>query len=214
MPITELALLRLSPGITIENPTLRSNLSHAKTIMQNYTGHTFYYMQQSADPAYIYIIGEWDSLAQHLNDFIPGRDNQVVLEGLAGLLTVPRLEHIDVSHAELPLPRSDRERETALRGELVWSIGRYFVRRGEKAAFQEAFEDEKQGLQDFVTGGRVGGGWRVDGEEEKEEFVLLSSWKSVGQYGEFGETEGFREYGRVGEFVDGADIKHVRLLDI
>jgi quinol monooxygenase YgiN len=210
MTITELALLLLSPDITIDNPALRSNLSHAKSIMQNYTGNIFYYMQQIEDPAYVYIIGEWDSLAQHLNDFIPGRDNQVVLEGLEGLLTVPRLEHIDAPHAELPLPRTDVEREKALRGELVWSIGRYFVRGGGKEAFQE----DRQFLQDCVTERRVGGGWRVDGEEEREEFVLLTRWKSVEQHGESGKTEGCKEYARIGGFVDGVEIKHAKLLDI
>jgi hypothetical protein len=50
MPITELALLHLTPGTTIDDAALRSNLSHAKTVLQNYTGRTFYYMQQTEDP--------------------------------------------------------------------------------------------------------------------------------------------------------------------
>jgi quinol monooxygenase YgiN len=214
MTITEIALLLLSPGTMVDNPDLRSNLSLAKTTMQNYTGHTFYYMQQVEDPAYIYIIGEWDSLDQHMNEFIPGPDNQAVLEGLKDLLTVPRLEHIDAPHADLPLPKTETLRERALRGELVWSIGRHFVKSGEREAFQEMLEENQQYLQDYVTEGSIGGGWRVDKEEGKDEFVLVCPWKSVEQHMEFGKTEGFKKYGGIREYIDGAEIKHARLLDV
>jgi quinol monooxygenase YgiN len=214
MTITEIALLLLSPDITISNPDLRSKLSHAKTIMQNYTSHTFYYMQQIEDPAYIYIIGEWDSLDQHMNHFIPGPENQAVLASLKDALTVPQLEHIDAPHSVLPLPRNSAKRERALRGELVWSISRHFVKLGEKAAFQETFDANKQYLQEFVTEGTIGGGWRVGKEDGREEFVLFCLWKSVEQHLEFRETKAFERYGRIREFFDGVEIRHVRLLDI
>jgi quinol monooxygenase YgiN len=214
MTITEVALLLLSSGITIDDSDLRSNLSLAKTIMQDYTGHTLYYMQQIEDPAHIYIIGEWGSLDQHMNHFIPCPENQAVLASLQDALTVPRLEHIDAPHAALPLPKNPRQFEQALRGELIWSISRHFVKDREKQAFHDTFNAKKQYLQDFVTEGTIGGGWRVDKEDGKEEFVLFSPWKSVEQHMQFAETEGWKEYGRIGEFVEGADFKHAKLLDI
>ena len=106
MAITEIALLHLSPNVTILDPDLRSALSNAKMIMQRYTNRAFYYFQQVEDPTYIYIFGEWDSLDQHMNQFIPGAENQALLQSLKGLLTVEWLLHIDASHAELPLPAS------------------------------------------------------------------------------------------------------------
>jgi heme-degrading monooxygenase HmoA len=214
MTITEIALLLLSSGITLDNTDLRSNLSLAKKTMDHFTGYNFYYMQQIEDPAYIYIIGEWDSLDQHMKGFIPGPDNQALLEDLKDLLTVTWLEHIDASHAELPLPKDERRKGQALRGEMVWSIGRHFVKSGEKDAFKETFEENKQYLQEYVTEGRVSGGWRVDKEEGKEEYVLFSPWKSVEQHMGFGKTEGFQKYGRIRKHIDGAEIKHARLLDI
>jgi quinol monooxygenase YgiN len=214
MTITEVALLLLSSGITINDPDLRSNLSRARTIMQNYTGHTFYYMQQIEDPAYIYIIGEWASLDQHMNHFIPGPENQAVLASLQDALTVPQLEHIDAPHSTLPLPKNSTQFEQALSGNLIWSISRHFVKDGEKQAFQDTFDAKKRYLQDFVTEGTVGGGWRVDREGGKEEFVLISPWKSVEQHVEFAETEGFQEYERIREFIEGVDVKHAKLLDI
>jgi hypothetical protein len=56
MTITEIALLHLSQDITIDDADVRSKLVHAKSVMQNYTGRTFYYLQQVEDPTYIYIL--------------------------------------------------------------------------------------------------------------------------------------------------------------
>ena len=214
MRITELALLHLSCGVTVDSAALRSNLSHAKTVMQNCTGHTFYYMQQLEEPALVYIVGEWDSLDQHMNEFIPSAENQAVLESLKDALTVERLEHIDVPHANLPLPKSEAQVEQARRGELIWSIGCYYIKDGAKHDFRDSFEANKQYLQDFVTEGTIGGGWRIDKEDNKEEFVLLSPWKNVEQHLGFGKTEGFQKYAQIQKYIDGADIKHCKLLDI
>lgn len=212
--ITEVALLLLLPGIAIEDAALRSKLSHAKTIMQDYGNRAFYYMQQVENPSNIYIIGEWASLDQHLNQFIPGPENQAVLQSLNGSLTVERLMHIDVPHADLPLPKNATQKEQAYRGDLVWSIVRHFVKCGEKEDFQQSFDENKHYLQDYVTEGTIGGGWRIDKEDNKEEFVLFEPWKDVQQHVDFAETEGFKKYGQIREYIDGADIKHAKLLDI
>jgi quinol monooxygenase YgiN len=216
MPLTELALLHLTPRTTIDNAALRSKLSHAKTVMQNYTGRTFYYMQQTEDPSCIYIIGEWDSLNQHVNHFIPSSDNQALLESLKDDLTADtRLEHLDVAHADLPLPTSAAQREQARRGEIVWGIVHHNVKTGEKQQFLDSFHANKEYLQEFVTEGRIGGGWCVGNEGSEEEvFVLVIPWKSVQQHEEFGRSDGFQKYVRITEFIDGADIKHAKLLDI
>jgi quinol monooxygenase YgiN len=214
MPITEIALLHLAPGVVAENVNLRTNLSHAKTVMQNFTNHTFYYLQQTEDPAYIYIIGEWESLDQHLNQFIPSVDNQAVLESLKDVLTVDWLEHIDASHANLPLPKDEAQLKAAQCGELIWSIARNFVKEGEKLVFQETFDANKHYLQDHVTEGTIGGGWRIDKEDQKQEFVLFCPWKGVQQHLDFGKTEAFQKYAQIREHMDGAEIKHAKLLDI
>lgn len=209
MAITEIALLRLSPGVTTHNPDLRSALSHAKTVMQSYTSRNFYYFQQTEDPSYIYIFGEWDSLDQHLNQFIPSADNQAVLQSLKDLLSVEWLLHIDVPHTELPLPAS----QPAHQGQIVLGIGRHFIKDGEKTEFQQSFEANKLYLQDYVTQGRFGGGWRVDNGDGKDEWVLLTPWETVEQHYGFAQTAGFEKYGRIRDHIDGAEIKHATLLD-
>jgi hypothetical protein len=69
-------------------------------------------------------------------------------------------------------------------------------------------------LQGFVTEGTIGGGWRIDAEDGRDEFVLFSPWKSIEQHLEFGKTKAFERYGGIRDFIDGAEIRHVRLLDI
>ena len=218
MPITELALLHLTPGTTIEDAALRSKLSHAKTVLQNYTGRTFYYMQQTEDPSCIYVIGEWDSLDQHLNDFIPSADNQALLESLKDAITVDsNLEHLDVSNAELPLPTTQAQLEQARRGELVWSIVHCNVKADERHRFLDAFNEELRFLQGHINElkGKTGRGWCVNGKGDKGNVsVALCPWKSVEQHLGFGKTEGYAEVGDIGDFVDEIDVKHAKLLDI
>ncbi|KAI4925185.1 uncharacterized protein J4E92_007223 [Alternaria infectoria] len=211
MPITELALLHLTPGTTPESPTLRTNLSHAKTVLQNYTNRTFYYMQQISDPSCIYVMGEWDSLDQHLNDFIPSAENQALLESLKDYITVDsNLEHLDVPNAELPLPRGDEELERARRGEQVWSITHYTIKAGKREAFEVQFREMKEKLEDGV-----GGGWCVGKKEgEDDVFVTLFAWRTVAEYELFGKGKEREASAYTGECVERNDVTHVRLLDI
>ncbi|KZM22831.1 uncharacterized protein EKO05_0001576 [Ascochyta rabiei] len=210
MTITEIALLHLSPDVAVDDAKLRSKLVRAKTVMQEFTGRSFYYLQQIEDPTYVYIVGEWESLSQHMNDFIPGSDNQAVLESLRGLMSVEWLLHIDVPHAGLPLPSTVTNKHKAP----VYGIVRHYIKDGQKSQFQQTFDMEKHNLQEFVTKGDFGGGWRVDKEGNKDEWVLLTPWTSVEQHHAFAETDGFANYGKIREHIDGAEIKHARILDI
>lgn len=209
MPITEIALLHLLPNVTIDDENLRSNLAHAMTVMQGYTGRTFYYLLQVEDPTYIYIVGEWDSLHQHTNEWIPSAENQALLGSLKALVGVDWLMHIDTPHTNLPLPGAGATEQN----NPVFAIVRHFVKDGEKPRFEETFGAEKQHLQDFVTEGKIGGGWRIDGDA-KDEWVLFTPWKSVEQHHAFVETDGFTKYSKIRQHLEGADIKHARILDI
>jgi heme-degrading monooxygenase HmoA len=210
MTVTEIALLHLSQGVMISDADVRSKLAHARTVMQEYTGRTFYYLQQVENPSCIYIIGEWESLDQHMNDFIPSAENQALLENLKELLSVEWLLHIGAPHAALPLPASAQNQAKAS----VYALVRHYVKNGQGAQFQETYENEKRHLQAFVTEGTIGGGWRVDNDGDEEEWMLLTPWTSVEQHHAFAETAGFAEYGRIREHIEGAEIKHARILDM
>jgi quinol monooxygenase YgiN len=214
MTITEIALLHLTSSATIEDVTLRSVLAQAKAVMQDYTGNTFYYFQQIEDPSYVYIFGEWESLDQHMNHFIPSAANQALLESLKDKVAVHWLLHANVSHADLPLPKSDDEMAEARRGELVLSVARHFVKEGKKQTFQETSEAKKHYLQDYITKGTMGGGWRIEVEGGKDEWVLLCPYTDVQEHLDFAKTEAFEHYAQIREYIDGAEIKHVKLLDV
>jgi heme-degrading monooxygenase HmoA len=207
MTITEIALVRLLPPTSADDVTLRSKLGHAKVVMEKYTGRKFYYLQQIEDPSLIYIVGEWDSLDQHMNDFIPSADNQAVLESLKTELTVEWLLHADTPHANLPFPP-----KTGASG--VYSITRHFVKSGEKEKFMETFEANKHLLQEYVSEGTIGGGWRLDKEDGKEEFDLFIPWTEMEQHFAFGKSEAFLKYAQIRDHIDDAEIKHAKLLDI
>lgn len=206
--------MRIVPGGAAEDPKLRSNLAYAKDVMQRYTNNTFYYLQQIEDPSYIYIIGEWESFDQHMNHFIPSADNQALLERLKDQLTVEWLLHADVSHAGLPLPKTEAEMINGREGKLVMSMGRHFVKDGQRKRFQNTFDANKASLQDYITEGTKGGGWRIDKEGDKEEWFLMCPWTSVEQHLDFAKTEGFQKYARIQDHLDSADVKHAKLLDI
>ena len=93
-------------------------------------------------------------------------------------------------------------------------MGRHFIKDGQRENFQNAFDENQAKLQDYVTEGMIGGGWRVDKEGEKEEWFLMCPWNSVEQHLDFAKTEDFQKYARSEDHLDGADIKHAKLLDI
>ncbi|KAF2497918.1 hypothetical protein BU16DRAFT_580486 [Lophium mytilinum] len=222
MTITELALLRLLPPTTSTTPSLLSALANAKTVMESYTHHRFHILQQVEDPTLLYILGEWDSLTQHMEGFIPSATNQALLTSLHGIVEVVSLTHYDVPLTQLPVPDAveKKGRRGNGNGKGVVSIARHFVKAGQKGKFEEAFEANKGELQEYVAPGVCGWGWRVDrekeeeGQGEREEFVLFSPWESVDAHVGFGKTEAFERYAGFREWIDGADVKHARVLEL
>jgi quinol monooxygenase YgiN len=197
MTVTELALLQLKNGL---NEKVKRVLGKAKKAMQDYSGRTFYYLQQIEDPACIYVLGEWESLEQHYDGFIPSKLNQDLLEELKDEIEISWLSHLDEPVSDIPLDAS------------VLSLGRHIITASNREAFANCFAENKKFLDAFVTEGKATGGWKLDEGRENEEFVLLAPWKEVQQHGEFGKSEGFKEYFKIKEFIAEADIKHVKVL--
>ncbi|KAL6708408.1 hypothetical protein ACN47E_002671 [Coniothyrium glycines] len=214
MPITEIALLGLLPGASIDDVHLRSKLARAKSLMQNYTGRSFYYFQQLEDPSQLYIFGEWDSLEQHMEDFIPGPENQAILALLKDDLGVEWLQHIDTPHTNLSLPKTDAQKTQALEGQLMWNITRHWVKDGCRESFTQALSEGMPELGVLATEGISAGGWRVDKENGKDEFVMLSPWKSMEQCSEVVDPETAEWNGEMTKYTDRVEVRHMRLLDI
>lgn len=206
MTVTELALLRLLPPTTVSTPSLMATLAKGKTAMQNFTGRRFYYLQQVEDPALIYVFGEWESLDQHMNGFVASSENKELLDVLKDQMVIEWVVHLDVEHKDLP------SAEEVSDGAKVYSIGRHFVKAGQKSDFSETFQGNKHNLQGYVTQGKIGGGWRVDRDGDKEEWVLFCPWKNVDEHMGFVNNEGFAEYAKIRDHIDGVDIKHAMVI--
>lgn len=198
MVVTELALLRLLPPTMIDDTVLRSKLANAKRVMENYTKRRFYFAQQIEDPAMVYVIGEWDSLGQHMEEFIPSEANQALLDSLKDELTVEWLIHIAVPHEDLPLAKAVSDVE-----QNVLSIGRHFVLDGKRDDFERLFEDKKHYLQGYISEDNIGGGWRVDPENGDGEFVLLCS-----------RVEQHKGSAQMREVLSGEEVRHAKILDL
>jgi heme-degrading monooxygenase HmoA len=169
-------------------------------------------LSQIEEPSVFYILGKWESVSQHVHEWIPSETNQAIMGGLADDVELVFLEHLEI-------PSSDA---TGVPGEVpltadVVAIGRYFVSDGDKRAFQGTFNEKKHHVERFKEGKGICGAWREDkevGEEGngKEEFVLFSEWTSVNEHMQFAESEGFKEFAKIKEFLSGAEIRHATVV--
>ena len=209
MPVTELALLHLPPSSLPLSPSLKSKLLSAKQAMEEFTSHTFYFYTQLQDPAYIHIIGTWESVTQHREVWIPSEENQALLRMLEGEVEVEWMGHVDFELGDgvvmgdvLPLRNEDE----------VIAIERFFV-ADEKT---NEFEGDL-GPSGLPTIGY--GGWKVhEGngglEDGKAEHVRLTSWDSIDHYRKFLEAGEGKTLARIQESVSGFEVKHATSLGL
>jgi len=203
-PVLELASLRLNEGTKVTDEYLLSILRQAKQAMEASSGlGDFLYLQQVEDPAIIYIVGRWPSVAYHYDVFIPSAVNQHILKALADKVSVEWLFHVDVSQNILPFTKAP-----------VTAIVRHFLAPGERPAFDATFARYNSPLTN-ATNSRMEGGWRVDKEEEaKEEWVLFTGWERVEEHTAFGDSEEFKEYAKIKDHLVGAEVKHAVTLHL
>jgi heme-degrading monooxygenase HmoA len=210
MAVTELALLHLLPPTNATDASLLSHLRQAKSAMEASSGFPFHFFHCLEDPSLIFILGGWPSVQYHMEEWIPSKENQELLEVLKDEVEVEYMFHLDLDRKEREVPV----------GTVVMAFGRHFIRSGEKEGFERVFEEVKGKLEGFIGGKeRVVGAWRVDWgyvngeapkghEKEKEEWVLFTGWESKERHMEFAQTEEFMAYSRIRAFVEGADTKH------
>lgn len=206
MPVTEVAILPLSPSVDLSDEAFRAKLRKTQRIMANAFGtpsrRRFVYYQGVEDPRSLYLLGEWDSAAEHWDEFLPSPENQEQLALLQDDLDIPSIEmhHVAVPMAQVPIDAA------------VISIGRHRVRPEDQMAFEESFEACRPWLDGYVRREKKpAGGWRIEkatGKEAEEEWVLLGGWDSVEEHGKFADADGFEKYARIKEFVQGCEVRH------
>jgi heme-degrading monooxygenase HmoA len=219
MPVTELACLRLTNNLPLTDPTnqlTESTLSAGLKAQAEYTNAATYLLTQIEDPSYIYILGKWESVAQHVDEWMPSPTNQKVMRELSGNLEVVWLQHFDCDPSLGVSDTAEGGTDEGIPYDApVVAIGRYFISPFTKAGFETTFAEAKHHLKEFKGPRKIAGGWRVDKEVDesgnaKEEYVQFTGWDTVEEHSSVAESEGFKDFARIKHFMQGAEMKHAR----
>lgn len=223
MAVTELALFHLKSNKSLDSPEnerIKSKLLSAIKAQAAYASYPVYLFSQVEDPSYLYLLGGWDSVETHMKEWIPSAENQQLLSTLQDGVEVIWLQHIDIEPPSHAIPKLNNKSgwPTIPLAAPVIAIGRHFLGTSKKDEFQNTFNANKHYLEAFTEPRSLGGGWRSDPElaEDgengyKEEFVLFSGWDTVADHFKFAESDGFIDFSKIRETLDGAEIKHVIL---
>ncbi|KAJ0423233.1 hypothetical protein BJY00DRAFT_278907 [Aspergillus carlsbadensis] len=215
MPVHELACLRLKNGQHLTSASNQETLHKLRAGIAEqarYTNSATHVLSQIEDPSVFYILGKWESVAQHVDEWIPSETNRAIMGGMVEDVELVFLEHLGIHSSGM-----DGDEEGIPISADVVAIGRYFVLHGEKEAFTRAFNETKHYLEGFSGGKRIWGSWREDMEADnkgnlKDEFVLFSGWSSIDEHTKFAESAGFKEFARIKAYLSGAEIKHAMLV--
>ena len=94
MPITELALLR--SNLPEPSANTKSTLRQVQHTQGEYSKFPVNYLRQEEDSTCFYLLGGWDSVAEHLGDWISSAPNQELLGRLQGEGEVVWMFHLDI----------------------------------------------------------------------------------------------------------------------
>lgn len=170
--VTEFSRLKIKDGLREQHKAaIEKGLARAKKGMEDFTGQKFYIFEEVENPNHIYIVGEWASLEQHMNEWIPSEENQNLLKELGPFIDVDVFFHLDSRIGDIP-PSTPAP---------ILSCGRHVMERSQRSSFEETFNKRNDCLEAHTLGA-VGAGWRIEKETDREEFVLFCPWKYVIQY--------------------------------
>ncbi|KAJ6128702.1 hypothetical protein N7471_009919 [Penicillium samsonianum] len=201
MPVTELALLRL----TTQDPwsSTKNTFLEAQKKQTEHSGYQVTYLRQIEDQQSVYLLGGWESVEKHTGEgqWLSLEVNQNLLAQLKGSVDVSWMFHLDIDPSPSNIPL----------GAPVLSITRCFVEPSKKDEFDAVFKASVSHLNAYTAPFSSCGAWRVDKEGEDEEFVLFSGWNQVQDHLAFGESEASKEFGKLKTLMKDADVKHVRV---
>lgn len=176
MTVTEFAILHLKSGdlgpelledakrsLDIQNEWHAHNYPHLPNTL---AGRASLMLQQIEDPTRLLITAEWESVESHFH-WIGSEENKSVMASVGPYLADDHAAGLDLSHVDGTFF------DTTVLGGPIISIDRFFVNPKSK----DRFEGNLQAIVKSLH--HVNGGWRVDGEPGKLEYVMVSNWESV-----------------------------------
>ncbi|OJJ07393.1 hypothetical protein ASPVEDRAFT_56791 [Aspergillus versicolor CBS 583.65] len=214
MPVTEIACLRLKNTLPLTDPsneTFYTRLQDGIKAQAEYTNARTHILTQLEDPSYFYILGRWESLSQHVEEWIPAPKNQDIMAGLAEGIELVWIQHLDLD----PNPSAAEDGYVIPYNAAVTGIGRCFISPGCKDGFDKTFAATRHYVKDFKGPREAVGAWRVDREVDeqgnpKDEFVYFSGWANIHEHEEFRESEGFKEFGKLKQYIETMHVKHAK----
>jgi heme-degrading monooxygenase HmoA len=204
MPVLELLLLRLRPGISPQDPTLVENLSTVRSLVR--TNSRFYHCIE--DPTLIYILGQWPSLAAH-KAFLSSPERDAIL--------LPQMHQLDfVWMLHLDLPEGKSMEDVLPFTAPVLGIARMFFNSFDPDvdAYKKILADHRSKIVGTTGPYLLFDAWRIDAEG-KAEYVILTGWESVEAHNELTSTLRMsnQEYATAAGYVEGMEVRHMRNLE-
>jgi heme-degrading monooxygenase HmoA len=209
MPVTELALLHLKNHRQIP-PETKSALVSGASAQARFAGYPVRLYSQVEDPSYIYLLGGWDSVSQHMNEWIPSPTNQNIMSSLADEMEVVWMFHVEVEPASGETCSASSPLDAP-----VLAIERCFVGE-EKGDFEDSMARVKGRMEECTAPRMLRCGWRIDhaeGREEMHEFVVLSGWEDMEDHLRFLET-GSEDDKYRNDRMEGVELRHARLMEV
>jgi hypothetical protein len=189
MPVTELGFFRLKPGTPITSPSLLANLLTVKHTCEAFTARNsgnesanFRWEHCVEDPALIYYIGSWGSVAEHREAFRFSDDNKRLQQVIGAQVGIDHYFHLELDQSKVDAAGALDTRQT--------TVIRHCVKPGQRGTVEKLLAARLEQLRlHFGSSDNVVGGWRIDKEaDDKEELVLFVGSASEGQQLEDGET--------------------------
>jgi heme-degrading monooxygenase HmoA len=205
MPVLELLLLRLRPGISPQDPTLVENLSTVRSLV--HTNSRFYHCIE--EPTLIYILGQWPSLAAH-KAFLSSPEKDAIL--------LPQTHQLDFAWMlHLDLPEGKSMEDVLPFTAPILGIARIFFNTSDPDvdAYKKILVDHRSKVVETTGPYPFFGAWRIDAEEGKAEYVILTGWESVEAHDELTSAlrVTIREYATATDYVEGMEVRHMRNLE-
>jgi hypothetical protein len=163
MPVLELALLSVLTSepneIEQQLEAVKPILHRAKLAIENHSKrpNAFRYLRSMSHPERIYVLGEWDSVEDHVRNFVPGEENQNALKELEDKVRMEWIGHFDVDLEDViqgPLRGGELEEGMA--------IERWYLESDKRDAFDKRWREWKAEKMTQLEE-KVIGGWRDGG---------------------------------------------------
>ena len=175
----------------MSDPSLRQNMQKVTEVIEGYNHLKNLFYVEVEDPSILYVIGAWESQAQHQKGFNGSMDQNEILELVKDQMDIDWMYYIDVEQSRIPLDAP------------VLEIKRYRLpANADKQRFNKALAAERQ-QRELPTEGSVGA-WNLpkrDGEEAL--WVQFTGWKSADNHS----TAGGDDWA-VEDMVEKIDVKH------